>query len=113
SWYDVYTESSTYGPDGICKVIPGAWQLTQWLVLPHAIAGNPADVMPGVMNLIDQFSKRLVSNPAPIGSLPPTTQGLVNLPQCFWLDGLQPDQFATATLAGPPDATGRQVMYSL
>jgi hypothetical protein len=112
-WYDVYTETSKYGPDGICIVDPNGWQETQFLVVPHAIAGNPGDVTGQILTLIDQFRARLHDNPAKIGTLPAQTQGLVNLAQCFWLDGLQPDQFATATLFGPPDVTGRSVVYSL
>jgi hypothetical protein len=114
NWYNVFQEKSTWQADGTCKVIPGQWANTQWVVLPHGItaANSPYDPVQ-VQTLIAQFAQNLTTHPATIGTTPPATQGLVNLPQCFWLDGLQPDQYATATLPGGADPTGRSIYYQL
>lgn len=49
-----------------------------------------------------------------IGSAPPT-KGVVKIPTCFWIDGqgIPDDRKLSVTVAGAPDAEGRQIYYTL
>ena len=47
----------------------------------------------------------------------PSQKGVVNTPTCFWIEGMgipeNQEKKMTLVLAGPPDAAGRQIFYSL
>jgi hypothetical protein len=79
---------------------------------PHAISpatSPPPAVTPYVAHALDG----LRAEAGTIHSLP-SPNGLVNLPTCFWLDGLGiPDERDfTLLLAGPPDGSGRRIYYT-
>jgi hypothetical protein len=80
--------------------------------VPYSItrADSPA---PSVAPYVAQVVGELKAQAGTINSLP-NPKGLVNLPTCFWVDGMAvPNEEAyTLVLAGPPDSSGRQIYYT-
>jgi len=79
---------------------------------PHVITpatSPPPSITPYVRRVVGD----LVARPGSIHSLP-APKGLVNLPTCFWLEGLAVprERDSTLVLPGAPDSTGRRIYYT-
>ena len=82
------------------------------LTQPHRI--GPADSPPPQIGpYIASVVRDLKAAPGTVRSLP-SPNGLVNLPTCFWIDGIGvPDERdLTLVLPGPPDGSGRRIYYT-
>lgn len=79
---------------------------------PHPIR-PPDSPVPDWRIYVDQARANLKAAPGHPGTLPRADQGLVNLAQCYWLDGLQHEHDQAVTLEGPPDPSGRHIRYTL
>jgi hypothetical protein len=81
------------------------------LAQPHVItpATSPP---PPITPYIQQVVRQIHASAGTIASLP--IRGLVNLPTCFWINGItvSPDSYQTLVLAGPPDPSGRRIYYT-
>lgn len=82
------------------------------LTQPHRIV--PADSPPPAIGpYVAGVVRDLRAAPGTVRSLP-SPNGLVNLPTCFWIDGIGvPDERdLTLVLPGPPDGSGRRIYYT-
>jgi hypothetical protein len=82
------------------------------LTQPHRIV--PADSPPPpVAPYIAGVVRDLRASAGAVRSLP-SPNGLVNLPTCFWIEGIGvPDERdLTLVLPGPPDGSGRRIFYT-
>ena len=82
------------------------------LTQPHRISAAdspPPPIGPYIANVV----RDLRAAPGTVRSLP-SPNGLVNLPTCFWIDGIGvPDERdLTLVLPGPPDGSGRRIYYT-
>jgi hypothetical protein len=79
---------------------------------PHIItpASSPP---PPVAPFVAKVVRDIGANAGTIKSLP-SPNGLVNLPTCFWIEGVTiPDERDfTLVLQGPPDSSGRSIYYT-
>lgn len=76
------------------------------------VANSPP---PSLQPYIAQAQGEIEYNRGTIHAAPPNGTGLVNLPVCFWLEGLAvPDQRATTLdLPGAPTAAGQRIDYHI
>ena len=82
------------------------------LTQPHRIV--PADSPPPVIApYVASVVRDLQAAPGSISSLP-SPNALVNLPTCFWIDGMgvPNERDVTLVLPGPPDSSGRRIYYT-
>lgn len=94
-----------------CDSTSGTNPCVYWSKAPPE-AGSPQAV-----NWAPYFAQargQLDGQAGQIGSAPPT-KGVVNIPTCFWIDGqgIPDDRKLSVTVAGAPDAEGRQIYYTL
>jgi hypothetical protein len=67
----------------------------------------PANWRQQLQQLINQVEKQMQLHAGTIGTAPDPDRALVNLPQCYWLDGASdPDLAMTLKLAGQPGPGG-------
>jgi hypothetical protein len=120
SVYSVYSRDGTY-QNNECQAKTG-WQ-------SYCREGRPTDdpctftepypltraqsPPPPVAPYLDKVKGELQAAAGTISSMP-NPRGIVNLPTCFWMDGMTiPDeQDYSLVLAGPPDPSGRQIFYT-
>jgi hypothetical protein len=126
SGYDLYVRYGRRGTyqNGQCQgdgpwmdvCVPFQWPSPQrvpcFIREPHLITpatSPPPSITPYVRRVVGD----LVTQPGSIHSLP-AEKGLVNLPTCFWLEGLAVPQERDSTLVlpGAPDASGRRIYYT-
>lgn len=119
--YAVYARQGTYQggqcqPQGPWVDYCGAFQASPVtdpciLAQPHIItpATSPP---PSITPYLQEVVKEIHAGAGTIASLP--MRGLVNLPTCFWINGItvSPDTYQTLVLAGPPDPSGRRIYYT-
>src|SRR6266487_612353 len=82
------------------------------LTRPHRIV--PADSPPpGIGPYVARVVRDLRAQAGTVRSLP-APRGLVNLPTCFWIEGIGvPDERDfTMVLPGPPDGSNRRIYYT-
>jgi hypothetical protein len=122
--FAIYSRTGTFQAQ-VCQAT-GAWQdfcqldypglnpgpdpciLTQ----PHVIV--PADSPPPpIAPYVASVVRDLRASAGTVHSLP-SPNGLVNLPTCFWIDGMgvPAERDLTLVLPGPPDGSGRRIYYS-
>jgi hypothetical protein len=120
--FAVFSRQGTFQA-GQCQGV-GAWQdfcqlgeavpnpdpciLTQ----PHRIVpadSPPPPIGPYVANVV----RDLRAAAGTVRSLP-SPNGLVNLPTCFWIEGMgvPAERDVTVVLPGPPDSSGRRIYYT-
>src|SRR5262249_32205723 len=77
------------------------------LILP---ANSPA---PSVAPYVASVVRDIKAQPGTLHSMP-SPNGLVNLPTCFWIEGIGvPDERDfTLVLPGPPDPSNRRIFYT-
>jgi hypothetical protein len=119
SVYAVYARNGTY-QNNDCQP-QSAWKSLCWegrgtedpctYTVPYSIT-RPNSPPPSVAPYIAEVLAEVKGQAGTINSLP-NPKGLVNLPTCFWLDniGVPAEQNYALVLAGPPDASGRQIFY--
>ncbi|HKF78910.1 MAG TPA: hypothetical protein VKF59_22400 [Candidatus Dormibacteraeota bacterium] len=82
------------------------------LAEPHRIvpATSPP---PSVQPYVQEVLRDLRAQPGAVRSLP-SPYGLVNLPTCFWIDGIgvPGERDLTMVLPGPPDPSNRRIYYT-
>jgi hypothetical protein len=119
--YAVYARQGTYQngqcqPQGPWLDYCAAFQMSPVtdpciLAQPHVItpATSPP---PPITPYIQQVVRQIHASAGTIASLP--IRGLVNLPTCFWINGItvSPDSYQKLVLAGPPDPSGRRIYYT-
>src|SRR5215472_1704032 len=82
------------------------------LLQPHRIV--PADSLPpSIAPYVANVVRDIKAQAGSLHSLP-SPNGLVNLPTCFWIDGIGvPDERDfTLVLPGPPDPSNRRIYYT-
>lgn len=98
--------------NGTCVTSSLTWQQLgvvsgQWTITPGT-SGFTSDPNVWAANMTDF----LTNNSGTVGTLP-QANGLVGLPQCFWIDNLQAAHEREVVLDGSPDASGREIRYVL
>lgn len=72
----------------------------------------PANWRQQLQQVINRVEGQMQIDAGTIGADPDPGRALVNLPQCYWLDGASdPDLTMTLDLAGAPAPDGQQVQY--
>ncbi len=82
------------------------------LTTPHLIA-PPSSPPPPVSTYVASVARDIRAQAGDVHSLP-SPNGLVNLPTCFWIDGIGvPDERDfTLVLPGSPDPSNRRIYYT-
>jgi hypothetical protein len=82
------------------------------LAVPHRLTSAESPP-PSVAPYLDEVIGKLRAQAGTINSIP-NPNGIVNLPTCFWVDGITVADEAdySLVLAGPPDTSGRQIFYT-
>lgn len=109
-----YAQNGTW-QNGVCDPGKNTWSSypVTYIWIPHTIT-SPGSPAPSFMPWVDQIKKDTQARAGTVGALPTPDRGLVNLPQCFWVQniGIAAERDVLLVLAGPPDATGRQIFYN-
>src|SRR5262249_61946323 len=79
---------------------------------PHILA-PPASPPPAVGPYVASVVRDIIAQAGSLHSMP-SPNGLVNLPTCFWIEGIGvPDERDfTLVLPGPPDPSNRRIYYT-
>ena len=109
-----YAQNGTW-QNGVCDGGKNPWSPypVAYIWIPHTITA-PASPAPSFQPYVDQVVRDTRARAGTVGTLPTPDRGLVNLAQCFWVQniGIPVERDVLLVLAGPPDATGRQIFYN-
>lgn len=105
------TPTSSGYSHGAGSGVPECYFAPQNAVTPQNSA-PPANWRQQLQRVIDQVEKQMQLHAGTIGADPSPNRALVNLPQCYWLDGASdPNLSVTLKLAGQPGPDGQRAQF--